>query len=194
METIAESEILVLPPSNANEKNVDVPNQPSPSNKPTDIHIIKQTSLGPKMSTNVFEEGPKVVGDITITVDGFGMITTDKSTEVVKRYTFANKNKMQVQVISLGATVTSIKLPDKNGAIEDVVLGFDSIEGKMFFFRLASALIQFSFFRAEYFQHANPNIGCTLGRDAFETLQDEHYCGLGLYNWIPSIDDSRVRC
>lgn len=59
------------------------------------------------------------------------MITTDKNTEVVKRFTFTNRNKMQVQVISLGATVTSIKLPDKNGILQDIVLGFDTIEGKL---------------------------------------------------------------
>lgn len=83
------------------------------------------------MSKNAFEESVKIVGDISIAVDGFGMITTDKSTEVVKRFTFTNKNRMQVQVITLGATVNSIKLPDKNGLLEDVALGFDSIEGSV---------------------------------------------------------------
>ncbi len=101
----------------------------SPRPKPNDMHVIKPTSISPKTSKNIFEESARVVGDISIAVDGFGMITTDKSTEVVKRFTFTNKNKMQVQIITLGATVTSIKLPDKNGLVEDIVLGFDSIEG-----------------------------------------------------------------
>ncbi|KAG4066397.1 hypothetical protein HA402_007033 [Bradysia odoriphaga] len=140
---------------------------------PDDVLVIKQTNMTPKVSRNTFEESAKIVGDdVSITIDGFGMITTDKGTEVVKRFTFINKSKLQVQVISLGATVTSIRFPDKNGLLEDVALGFDSIE--------------------EYFEPLNPNIGCTLGRDAFETLKDEHYSGLGLYNWIPSIDDSRL--
>lgn len=100
-----------------------------------EIQIIKPTSLSPKMSKNAFEECVRTVGDVSIVVDGFGLITTDKSTEVVKRYTFTNRNKMQVQVITLGATVTSIKLPDKNGLMEDIVLGFDSLEGNVAFFR-----------------------------------------------------------
>lgn len=99
--------------------------------KSNDLDVIKPTSVTPKVSTNTFEESPKILGDISISVDGFGMITTDKGTEMVKRYTFTNKSKMQVQVISLGATVTSIKLPDKNGLLEDVVLGFDSVEGEL---------------------------------------------------------------
>lgn len=111
------------------DNNESIPKANSPIPESNDIQIIKATSITPKVSKNVFEESVKIIGDISIAVDGFGMITTDKNTEVVKRFTFTNKNKMQVQVISLGATVVSIKLPDKNGLLEDVALGFDSIEG-----------------------------------------------------------------
>jgi len=34
-----------------------------------------------------------------------------------------------LQVINFGATITSIQCPDKNGEIEDIVLGFDDIHG-----------------------------------------------------------------
>lgn len=100
-----------------------------PRTNSNEIQIIKPTSVSQKLSVNLQEEFARTVGDVSIAVDSFGLITTDKSTEVVKRYTFTNKNKMQVQIISLGATVTSIKLPDKNGILEDIVLGFDSIDG-----------------------------------------------------------------
>lgn len=119
--------------------DAQIPTQNNLTNLPrhesnASIHIIKAKSVTPKVSKNIFEESARIVGDISITTDGFGMITTDKNTEVVKRFTFTNKNKMQVQVMTLGATVTSIKLPDKNGLLEDVALGFDSIEGKVSFF------------------------------------------------------------
>lgn len=110
------------------DNNEPIPRANSPV--PNDIQIVKATSVTPKVSTNVFDESVKIIGDISMAMDGFGMFTTDKSTEVVKRFTLTNKNKMQVQIITLGATVTSIKLPDKNGSVEDVVLGFDSIEGE----------------------------------------------------------------
>lgn len=105
--------------------------QALPTHESKEILVIKERSISPKVSKNIFEESARIVGDISITMDGFGMFTTDKSTEVVKRFTFTNKSKMQVQVISLGATVTSIKLPDRNGLLEDVALGFDSLEGVM---------------------------------------------------------------
>lgn len=49
--------------------------------------------------------------------------------EEVKLYTMTNDNGMVVKVSSYGALVTSIVVPDKNGKMDDVVLGFDSVEG-----------------------------------------------------------------
>ena len=44
-------------------------------------------------------------------------------------YKFLLKNKdCEVEIISLGAIVTSIKVPDKNGKLLDVALGFNSLE------------------------------------------------------------------
>lgn len=39
-----------------------------------------------------------------------------------------NKNSMEVGIINYGAAVVSIKVPDKNGQIEDIALGYDSLE------------------------------------------------------------------
>ncbi len=47
----------------------------------------------------------------------------------VFQYTMKNNKGMEVSVINFGATVTSIIVPDKNGKAEDVVLGYDSLEG-----------------------------------------------------------------
>lgn len=33
------------------------------------------------------------------------------------------------QVITYGATLTSFKVPDRNGVVEDVALGFDGMNG-----------------------------------------------------------------
>lgn len=38
-------------------------------------------------------------------------------------------NRMSLQVITYGATITSIKTPDHQGKIEDVALGFDDMAG-----------------------------------------------------------------
>ena len=44
-------------------------------------------------------------------------------------YTLTNNNGMSVSVTNYGGRITSIKVPDKNGAMGDIVLGFDSVAG-----------------------------------------------------------------
>ncbi|HEY2431114.1 MAG TPA: aldose epimerase family protein [Vicinamibacterales bacterium] len=46
----------------------------------------------------------------------------------IEMVTLKNSHGMEVQAITYGAIITSIKVPDKNGTIADVVLGFDSPE------------------------------------------------------------------
>lgn len=50
---------------------------------------------------------------------------TKEGNEVTK-YTLTNKNGMEVSFIDLGATIVSIKVADKNGALRDVALGYDN--------------------------------------------------------------------
>src|SRR5580704_805919 len=47
----------------------------------------------------------------------------------VSLYTITNHNRVQVSVQTYGGIITSIKVPDRHGAIEDVVLGFDTHAG-----------------------------------------------------------------
>jgi aldose 1-epimerase len=42
-------------------------------------------------------------------------------------YTLRNARGVEVSIITYGGIVTAIKVPDRNGAIADVVLGFDSL-------------------------------------------------------------------
>jgi len=52
-----------------------------------------------------------------------------KSGEQVELYTLTNKNGMEAGITNYGATVVSLKVPDRKGAFSDVVLGFDSLDG-----------------------------------------------------------------
>ena len=49
--------------------------------------------------------------------------------EVVEAFTLKNANGIEVTAITYGGIITSLKVPDRNGAIGDVVLGFDAIDG-----------------------------------------------------------------
>lgn len=47
----------------------------------------------------------------------------------VTAYTLKNAHGMQAKIIDYGAIIVSLTAPDKNGTYEDVVLGYDNIEG-----------------------------------------------------------------
>ena len=47
---------------------------------------------------------------------------------VVTGFTLTNRNGVAVQAIEYGAIVTSIRVPDKDGKVADVALGFDKLE------------------------------------------------------------------
>ncbi|MFK8007437.1 MAG: aldose epimerase family protein [Saprospiraceae bacterium] len=46
----------------------------------------------------------------------------------VDLFSLKNKNGMEVKITNYGGVITSIMVPDKNGKMADVVLGFDNIE------------------------------------------------------------------
>lgn len=55
----------------------------------------------------------------------FQMEVDGKKTDL---YTLRNKNKMEVCVTNFGGRIVSVMVPDKDGQMRDVVLGFDSIQ------------------------------------------------------------------
>ncbi|XP_070496494.1 galactose mutarotase [Chironomus tepperi] len=85
---------------------------------------------------------------VCLKVDGFGSVENPitKKIEDIARFTWQNENGMCVQLISYGAIVTSIKVPDRAGQLADVVLGFDDIDG--------------------YRKSNNPYFGALIGRVA----------------------------
>jgi aldose 1-epimerase len=47
----------------------------------------------------------------------------------VIEYTLVNRNGLIMKVINLGCTITEIHVPDRNGQFDDVVLGYDNLNG-----------------------------------------------------------------
>lgn len=47
----------------------------------------------------------------------------------VEQYVLRNSHGMQATVITYGATLQSLEVPDKHGKVADVVLGFDDVQG-----------------------------------------------------------------
>lgn len=71
------------------------------------------------------------MANVNIVEDLFGTVSDPITgvTQNIRRFTFSNDNGVSVQVITYGATIISIRCPDKYGNIADIVLGFDDIEG-----------------------------------------------------------------
>jgi aldose 1-epimerase len=46
----------------------------------------------------------------------------------VEKHTFMNMHQLQVSILNYGGIIQSIVVPDKNGKLADVVLGFDKLE------------------------------------------------------------------
>jgi aldose 1-epimerase len=46
----------------------------------------------------------------------------------IEEYTLKNTNGVELKVITYGGRITSLKVPDKNGSFDNVILGFDNIE------------------------------------------------------------------
>ena len=63
---------------------------------------------------------------MAITTRVFG---TTPAGETVTQYILTNASGANVKLIDFGAIVTSICVPDKNGELGDVALGFDTMEG-----------------------------------------------------------------
>jgi aldose 1-epimerase len=63
----------------------------------------------------------------------------------VQLYTLTNKNGLELKVSSYGTIITQLRVPDRNGKLADIVLGYDSLD--------------------EYVR-ATPYFGATIGRIA----------------------------
>jgi aldose 1-epimerase len=64
----------------------------------------------------------------------------------IELYTLMNNRGAVARIINYGATLTELHIPDRNGKLADVVLGFDRVEG--------------------YTSKSNPYFGATTGRVA----------------------------
>ena len=61
-----------------------------------------------------------------IDVTSFGTTAEGKA---VRLYTLVNANGLKAQVMTYGATVISLEVPDRQGKLDDIVLGYDNLQG-----------------------------------------------------------------
>jgi aldose 1-epimerase len=71
------------------------------------------------------ETAVPVKEQIIITKSQFGIMP---DSTVVEKYTLKNNNGVEMEVITFGGRITSLKVPNKDGKLENVVLGFNNLE------------------------------------------------------------------
>lgn len=79
---------------------------------------------------------------VSLVVDDFGVCKE----KTVKKFTWRTTGGLEISVISYGAIIQSIKIPDRLGVKKDLVLGFDDLDG--------------------YVNRNTPYLGATIGRCA----------------------------
>lgn len=69
----------------------------------------------------------------------------------VSIYTLSNRNRVEARITNYGGIVVSLRVPDRNGSLADIVLGFDSL--------------------ADYLANPGPYFGALIGRYANRIAQ-----------------------
>lgn len=88
-----------------------------------------------------------------ITKEHFGKTADGQD---VYTYTLANSSGLRARVITYGALLTHLEVPDRDGGLADVVLGFDNLEAYL---------------------SGHPHFGCTTGRVANRIAQGKFTLG-----------------
>ncbi|EMR01130.1 aldose epimerase family protein [Cesiribacter andamanensis] len=89
--------------------------------------------------------GPPAEGQLSLQQSSFGRM--DDGT-AVSLYTLTNASGMEVRITNYGGTVVALLAPDRQGRLEDVVLGFDSLQG----------------YRSPLYLQEGPYFGALIGR------------------------------
>lgn len=63
---------------------------------------------------------------MSIKTESFGQTPDGQAVDLV---TMTNPNGIEMRVITFGGIIVSMKTPDKNGKLDDIVLGFDKLDG-----------------------------------------------------------------
>ncbi len=64
--------------------------------------------------------------EVSVIEESFGYLPD--STEI-KQFTLTNEHGIEMKAITYGGIITSLKTPDRTGKFDDVVLGYDNMEG-----------------------------------------------------------------
>src|SRR2546430_3354448 len=72
-----------------------------------------------------FELSFDAKGQARVKKESFGKTSDGQGVDI---YTLTNSHGVEAKIMNYGGIVTSLKVPDRNGRLDDVVLGFDNLD------------------------------------------------------------------
>lgn len=88
------------------------------------LFLFAVMACNPKSNQDRVRDDTENTG--TITKATFGKLPDGQE---VFLYTLTNVNGLEMKVTNYGGLITTLKTPDRNGVLEDIVLGYDSLAG-----------------------------------------------------------------
>src|SRR5215218_3720871 len=88
--------------------------------------VLALSACAPSQKT--IDEKPDSTANVTSSMQKelFGVLPDGQQ---VFKHVLRNKNGVEMHVINYGAIITHLKTPDRTGIFEDIVLGYDSLDG-----------------------------------------------------------------
>jgi aldose 1-epimerase len=105
------------------------------------VAVMLLTTLGAQAAAGEGKDCKE--GDLDISKERFG---TAPNGEIVHLYTLTNSHCMEVKITNYGGIVQSLSVPDRNGGVANVVLGYSKLE--------------------DYIEDNSPYFGAIIGRFA----------------------------
>lgn len=109
------------------------------------------------------DNSSKFINGIKVSVEDFGFDeNAPHDNDTVKMFTFETENSMTIQILTYGAIIKGIKVPNRMGKVDDILLGYDTLQ--------------------QFRNERNPKLGCVLDFSQTENTgtRDDH---LSTVNW-----------
>lgn len=115
------------------------PNTPFP-------YLVLSASLGLLAASPIHAEGQSPMNKPeSVERSAFGSLPDGRQVDL---YRIVNANGLAMEVTNYGGIITSLRTPDAEGEFDDIVLGFDSLEGYL----------------SDAYMKSNPYFGALIGR------------------------------
>src|SRR3989454_2228759 len=86
---------------------------------------IKDLYLAVTCSAMILVLNLSASGQAKVTKESFGKTPDGQNVDI---YTLTNRRGAEVKITNYGGIITSLKMPDRNGKRDDIVLGFDNLD------------------------------------------------------------------